>query len=426
MVDLVALLEPAEDGDGVLHRGLVHEDGLEPAFERRVLLDVLAVLVERRRPDEPELAARQHGLDHVAGVHRPFGPARADDGVELVDERDDLAVGVGDLLEHRLEALFELAPVLRPGHHGREVERHHTFVAQPLGHVALDDAVGEALHDGGLAHTRLADEHGIVLGAAAQYLNDATDLLVPADDRVELAPPGQLRQVAAVTLERLVLVLRVLRGDAVATAHLSQRVEQLVALDPDDVGQRQDEVLDRHVLVAHVAAQRVGGLEQVPRRARQRDVAPAVGLRKRVEALRHTVGERGGLHARLGQQRESQPVGLTQQRHQDVVGGDLGVVLGVGALDGRAHGLLDLERPPFLVNGHDLPPGPTRRIGLSAAAPHQGLAQRHEITPVLTMRLLDSVARLVPDALELGPQAFHLGLELQHVTHPFEVQPRAR
>ena len=59
---------------------------LEPAFERGVLLDVLAVLVERRGPDHAQLAARQHRLDHVAGVHRAFGRAGADDRVQLVDE----------------------------------------------------------------------------------------------------------------------------------------------------------------------------------------------------------------------------------------------------------------------------------------------------------------------------------------------------
>ena len=77
VVDLVALGQPAQDGDGVLHRGLAHEDRLEPALQGGVLLDRRPVLVERGGADEPELAARQHGLDHLPGVHRPFGRARA-------------------------------------------------------------------------------------------------------------------------------------------------------------------------------------------------------------------------------------------------------------------------------------------------------------------------------------------------------------
>jgi len=45
--------------------------------------------------------------------------------------------------------------------------------ASNLRHVAIDDPLGEALDDGRLAHARLAEEHGIVLRAAAENLDDA-------------------------------------------------------------------------------------------------------------------------------------------------------------------------------------------------------------------------------------------------------------
>ena len=88
VVDLVALAQAAQDADRVLDGRLADHDRLEAALERRVLLDVLAVLVERGRADGVQLAARQHRLEHVRRVHRPFGRARADDRVELVDEED--------------------------------------------------------------------------------------------------------------------------------------------------------------------------------------------------------------------------------------------------------------------------------------------------------------------------------------------------
>ena len=50
--------------------------------------------VERRRADAVQLAARQHRLEQVAGVHRPLGLTRADDGVQLVDEEQNPALGV--------------------------------------------------------------------------------------------------------------------------------------------------------------------------------------------------------------------------------------------------------------------------------------------------------------------------------------------
>ena len=159
----------------------------------------------------------------------PFGRAGADDRVQLVDEQDDLALGVGDLLEHGLEPLLELAAVLRAGDERAHVERDDALVLEALGHVAADDARGEPLDDGRLADARLADEHRVVLGAARQDLDDAADLLVAADDRIELALARQLGEVAAVALERLVGALGILARHALRPADAGQRGEDRVA-----------------------------------------------------------------------------------------------------------------------------------------------------------------------------------------------------
>src|ERR1041384_6143610 len=50
-------------------------------------------------PAHAQLAAGQHRLEHVARVHRALGLAGADDGVQLVDEHDELPLAVGDLLQ---------------------------------------------------------------------------------------------------------------------------------------------------------------------------------------------------------------------------------------------------------------------------------------------------------------------------------------
>ena len=138
---------------------------------------------------------------------------------------------VGDLLEHRLQPLLELAAVLRAGDQRAHVERDDPLVLQPLGHVAADDALRQPFDDGGLADAGLADQHRVVLGAAREHLDDAADLLVAADHRIELALARQLGEVAAVALERLVGALRVLvghalrcRGPASAPAKIASRV----------------------------------------------------------------------------------------------------------------------------------------------------------------------------------------------------------
>ena len=127
---------------------------LEAALERGVLLDVLAVFVERGGADAMQLAARERGLEHVAGVHGAFGLAGADHGVQLVDEQDDLAFLLGEIVEHALQALFELAAEFGAGDQRAHVEREDALALEAFGHFAVDDALREAFDDGGLADAR--------------------------------------------------------------------------------------------------------------------------------------------------------------------------------------------------------------------------------------------------------------------------------
>ena len=165
VVLLVALADAHQDLDGLLERRLLDHDRLEASLEGRVPLDVLAVLVERRRADALELAAGQRRLEDVRGVDRALGRAGPDEGVELVDE-EDRVVRVAQLLDDLLEPLLELAAVLRPGDERADVERQDPLVQQGLGDVAGDDPMGEALGDGRLADAGLADERRVVLRAS--------------------------------------------------------------------------------------------------------------------------------------------------------------------------------------------------------------------------------------------------------------------
>ncbi len=116
-----------------------------------------AVLVEGGGADTVELAAGEHRLEQVRRVHRAFRRARADDGVELVEEDDDDPGRLLNLFEHRLEALFELSTVLCAGHQRAQVERKNALLLQSLGHVAAHDPPGQPLDNGRFANSGLAD-----------------------------------------------------------------------------------------------------------------------------------------------------------------------------------------------------------------------------------------------------------------------------
>src|SRR5262249_54896795 len=265
VVRLVAVAEAAENLDGVVGRRLLYADLLEAPLERRIALEVLAVLVERGRPDRLELAARERGLQNRRCVDRALGGAGADEVVKLVDEQDDVAA-LGDLLHHLLQALLELTAVLRAGHERGQVEVVDLLALQDVGHLVRGDPLREALDDGRLADAWLADQHRVVLRATREDLHDPLDLGLATDDGVELPLGRELREVAAELVEQLralpLLSGRALRA-ALAAAGAREHPDDLV---PDLLRVRveveQDARRDAFVL-AHEAEQDVLGADVV-------------------------------------------------------------------------------------------------------------------------------------------------------------------
>ena len=294
-----------------------------------------------------QLAACQGRLEHVARVQAAFTCARAHDRVQLVDEQDDLAVGFAHLAQDGLQAVLELAAVLRAGHERPHVERHDLAIAQGGRHVAVDDALRQPLDDGRLAHARLADEHGVVLRAARKHLDGVANLVVAPDDGVELALARGLGQVLAVLRQGLELRLALAVGHARVAAQLV--VDLLDALFGDAghgqelarvafVARKRDEqMLSRREGVAHFLGTLHGGVHHVGQRiAGTRHVARAAHLRGSLDGAVHL----GRQHRRVRADALDDGVQVAlvrvKQRLQQVHGFDLGR-LGIGC-DG--HGVL--------------------------------------------------------------------------------------
>ena len=355
VVSLVLGGDTAQDRDGILDRGLTDEHLLEATLERRILFDVLAILIEGRRSNHAQLATGEHGLEHVARIHRAFGTsAGTDDRVQLIDEGDDLAVRTGNLSEDRLEALLELSAVLRAGDHRRHVQGDEALVAQGLRNVARNDALGEAFDDRRLTDTGFADQDRVVLGTTRQDLDDAADLVVSADDRVELTFARHLGQVAAVLGQGFKRPFRVSRGDRVG-AQLGERLRQSINIDPGlgenatrlglRCGQRDEQMLGRDVLVT-------GGLGALTRVANDREqgvrglgVASGCTLRarERHEGIASARADRAHVRPNGLEQGECDALALLNQRLKQMDGFHLRVTGCTGRLQRRGDGLLRLR-----------------------------------------------------------------------------------
>ena len=210
---LIALLQTAKDGNGILHGGLVHQNGLEAALQSGVLFNILPVFVQRSGADAVQLAPGQHRLEEISGVHAAFGFACAHNRVQLVDKQDDLSLGLTDLAEDGLQPLLKLAPVFGSGDQRAHIQGENGLILQALGYVLADDPLGQPLGNGGFAHARLADQDGVVFRFAGEDADDVANLLVPADDRVHLLLPRPLDQIRAVLAQGIVGALRIVGGD---------------------------------------------------------------------------------------------------------------------------------------------------------------------------------------------------------------------
>ena len=145
----------------------------------------LAVLLQRGGPDELNFAPCQHGFEDAGRVNGALRRTRPRNNVQLVNEQNGGAIPV-QLLQQIFEPFLKIAPVLGARHHGRHIQRQHPLALQALGHLPRRDALCQCLRQRAFAHARLPQQAGIVFLAAAQNLHHPLQLGLPAKHRVQL------------------------------------------------------------------------------------------------------------------------------------------------------------------------------------------------------------------------------------------------
>ena len=288
---------------------------------------------------------------------------------------------------------------------------------RPSGHVAGDDALREPLGDRRLADAGLADQHRVVLRAAREHLDRAPDLLVAADHRVELARLGGAVRSRPYFVERLVGALGILRRHALAAAHVLQRAEQRLARHELE---REHEVLDRDELVVELARLVEGVVERLAERRRPPAAAafaPRDG-RQRPQARLGLGAHASRVGARALQQRARQL--LLEQRHGEVVAGQLGVAQPPRQLLRGGDGLAGLDRQ--LVEIHRVVSSDAFSVGVAGGC---GPVE-DDLAPVLPVGLVDLGAERCLELLHPRAHPPQLVLEPQHVLDAREVEPELR
>ncbi len=204
-----------------------------------------------------------------------------------------------------------------------QIEGDHPLVLEILRHVTAHDALRQPLGDRRLADAGLADQHRVVLRPARKDLHHPPDLFIAADDRVELALPRQLGEVAPILLERLVLVLGVGVGHALPSTNLGERLvdaifrhaearQQLCRPGVEPIQNAEQQMLGADVLVTHPLRFVLRLLQNLAQAVAGRGLRGVRELRQSLELGCRIPAHGGRIDAELPQGLGNQTVGLIE------------------------------------------------------------------------------------------------------------------
>ena len=217
VVFLVLWPQALQNVESNLWRRLIHLNGSKPPFQGRIGFDMLLVLVQGSRPDRLQFATGQGRLQNVGSIDGPLGPTGTDQGVQFINEEDDVPI-ILDLLNNLLQPVFKFTTVLSASNQGAHVEDHQPLVGQLFWNGPRDHPLGQSLDDRCLTNPGFPDQDGVVLRPSTQDLDNPLDLLVPADNRIEALGPGELRHVTGKLVQgwgsRRLVIVTVLAGTA--------------------------------------------------------------------------------------------------------------------------------------------------------------------------------------------------------------------
>ena len=172
-----------ENGQGGLLAGLLHRNRPEPAFQRRVLFDILPVFLPGGGSQHLQLSPTQGGLENVRRVNGALGGSRSHNGVHFIHKENHVSAAA-DFRQHIPKPFLEFAPVFRPRHQGGHIQAHQPLFFQLRRHAAGGHPLSQPLGNGGFAHPRLPHQSRVILAFPAQDADDRVNFPFPADHRI--------------------------------------------------------------------------------------------------------------------------------------------------------------------------------------------------------------------------------------------------
>ena len=183
--------------------------------------------------------------------------------MQFVYKEDNLSLAALDILQYGFQTFFKFTPVLGSCNQSAHIQRKYLFIFQSLGHIPPHNPLCQTFHHRRLAHTRLAHQHRIVLCFTGKDADNIPDLMISADDRVQLLLPGLFHQFLTIFLQCVVGGFRIVAGHALIASDRGKGLQETLSCNtiflPDGfdfpVGifqHRQEKMFHGHIFVPHL------------------------------------------------------------------------------------------------------------------------------------------------------------------------------
>ena len=359
VVFFVAVSCALEDFHGFFDGGFIEEEGVEAAFEGGIFFDVFAVFDGCGCADTAKLSACKGGFEDIGSVEGSLvGFARADDGMEFIEEEDNLGMFAGFAHNHR-EAFFKVAAIAGACDEARERKLDEAASAQFFRDGIGDDALGESFDEGGFSNASFADDQGVIFEAAQEDLREAHQGIDAASEGRECSLFGKEGEIAAIAVDGGGIATRAEAGlgDLAAQEFIVQFLRIGSHLFKDFKGQAfsaledgSEEVFLTHEVIIFFSCVAFGGFEGASASLGGEDLGIEGGVTK-AEGVADGIADFFGFKIGIFEQSAGDATGAFGEADEEVRGANKILAKIFGFHEGDADGLFEVEvvfeRPAF-------------------------------------------------------------------------------
>ena len=149
--------------------------------------------------------------------------------MQLIDEKNNLAVALLDFSKNSLQTFLEFTSVLGTGYQCAHIQRINLLVLQAIRHIALDDTLCQTLDNCGLTYTRLTDQYRVVLRLTRKDTDNVTDLRITANDRIHLLGSCLAYQIFCILTQAVISCLRVITCHTLITSDSGKCLKETIS-----------------------------------------------------------------------------------------------------------------------------------------------------------------------------------------------------